>query len=196
MEIIDFYEHQNFATIKQSLVNHGVLFEDEHFPADIRSLFIDDMSSTNFLKDNIGNLINASWRRPFQIFENPQLIVNGFSRKDIHQGLISDCWFVAALTSVATRPEYLNIVIPQDQSFDRYDYCGMFHFRFWRFGKWYDVVIDDRLPYDEKRQCLLFCKNEKQSNELWTCLIEKAYAKFVGCYELLENGYSHGKFNF
>lgn len=49
---------------------------------------------------------------------------------------------------------------------------GIFHFRFWRFGKWYSVVIDDRLPcYSDKR--LIFSSNKKQPNEFWICLLEK-----------------------
>jgi uncharacterized protein YbbC (DUF1343 family) len=68
----------------------------------------------------------------------------------------------------------------------------MFHFRFWKLGKWFDVVIDDRLPFCTNEKKLLFCSNPKQPNEFWGSLIEKAYAKFVGCYESLGRGWTDG----
>jgi hypothetical protein len=66
-------------------------------------------------------------------------------------------------------------VVPQDQGFGD-DYGGIFHFRFWLYGEWVDVVIDDRLPFNPDGS-LLYCYNAKTPNELWGALLEKAYAK-------------------
>ena len=64
----------------------------------------------------------------------------------------------------------------------------MFHFNFWCFGVWREVIVDDRLPTykssDGVRR-LLFCSNRERRDEFWAALLEKAYAKSVICRLLL-----------
>ncbi|KAI1898627.1 hypothetical protein AGOR_G00074330 [Albula goreensis] len=136
------------------------------------------------------SLERIDWKRPKDICDNPRLIVEGISVHDLNQGKLGNCWFVAACSCLALRSELWNKVIPdwKEQDWDPQhpeNYAGIFHFRFWIFGEWVDVVVDDRLPTVNGK--LIYCHSNVQ-NEFWTALLEKAYAKLSMCYESLDGG--------
>ncbi|XP_048450560.1 calpain-10-like, partial [Rhincodon typus] len=74
-------------------------------------------------------------------------------------------------------------VIPPDQ--DLWRQSGCLKCRFWKFGQWVEVIIDDRLPCIGRRLCFSRCRSEEV---FWLPLLEKAYAKLHGCYEKLWAG--------
>uniref|UniRef100_A0A672H067 Calpain 5b n=1 Tax=Salarias fasciatus TaxID=181472 RepID=A0A672H067_SALFA len=173
------FEGQQYSTLKRQCLQSGLLFEDPRFPAIDDSLF--------YQGNRIGRVV---WKRPRELCEDPHLFVDGISAHDLHQGQLGNCWFVAACSSLASRESLWQKVIPdwKEQEWDTEkpeSYAGIFHFRFWRFGEWVDVVIDDRLPTVDNQ--LVYC-HSNDSNEFWSALVEKAYAKVYGCYEALDGG--------
>uniref|UniRef100_A0A667WTJ8 Zgc:136872 n=1 Tax=Myripristis murdjan TaxID=586833 RepID=A0A667WTJ8_9TELE len=168
--------NQDFNQLKQYCLVQGVRYIDEFFPPDRNSIGQGVV--------NPSDLSRIEWLRPRKIVPNPAFIVDGVSRFDFGQGIVGNCWFLASIGALTFQNHILVQVVPLEQSFDE-DYCGLFHFRFWRFGRWVDVVIDDKLPTIDGR--LIFV-HSTTPNEFWPALLEKAYAKVCGSYSDMSAG--------
>ncbi len=90
--------------------------------------------------------------------------------------LLGDCWFVSAASGIIQNYNLFRKVVPFDNSLEDSEYCGAFHFRFWIYGEWKDIVVDDYLPVGPDNK-LIFLRNQQSPNEFWGPLLEKAYAK-------------------
>lgn len=172
-QIESLYE-QDFQQLRDECLKKNVLFEDPEFLP--RDEFLRERS-----KQHGRDIV---WLRPSAISrpDIPILVSNKNEGFNIKLGL--DSWFVPAFSAIADSDALLRHVIPPDQGFsERENYAGIFHFRFW-FGRWIEIVIDDLLP---TRKGELIYMRSTSPVEYWPALLEKAYAKAKGTYELLNN---------
>ena len=72
----------------------------------------------------------GSTHRVDWIFESPQFTVGGFSSSDIKQGANGDCWWLAAIATIAHRKDLMEkVCVSRDEE------CGVYGFVFQRDGE-------------------------------------------------------------
>ncbi|KAJ9594825.1 hypothetical protein L9F63_013862, partial [Diploptera punctata] len=162
----------------------------KHYSTVLQALFSDPVFPPVPTSIGISNVDDIKWRRPDEISQNPCLLAERMVSRSVTAGRMSSNWMVSALSVLASVGELYRKVIPnyrrQEWNAENISYAGIFHFRFWRFGQWVDVVIDDLLPTCNNE--LVFTHSSVE-NEFWIPLVEKAYAKLHGSYEALEDGH-------
>ncbi|XP_035240094.1 calpain-12 [Anguilla anguilla] len=169
------FRNQDYESLRRGCLESKSLFSDPEFLADNSSIGMPaDPDPSKAVK----------WLRPKEISPSAVFIEGTTGTTDICQGQLGDCWLLAALSCLTLHPTLFAKVVPTDQSLSE-PYAGIYHFRFWQYGEWIEVVVDDRLPVRSGR--LLFSYSRTQ-NEFWSALVEKAYAKLIGSYSSLKGG--------
>ncbi|KAK3570892.1 hypothetical protein QTP86_029366 [Hemibagrus guttatus] len=169
------FKNQDFVSLCDECLKSGKLFVDQSFPADQNSIGMPENPDPKMI---------IKWLRPKEISSNAVFVEGTTGTTDICQGQLGNCWLLAALSCLTMHPTLFEKVVPSGQTMDA-SYAGIFRFRFWQYGEWVEVVVDDRLPMRGGR--LLFSYS-RTKNEFWSALVEKAYAKLIGSYSSLKGG--------
>ncbi|EOO01398.1 putative calpain family cysteine protease protein [Phaeoacremonium minimum UCRPA7] len=170
-----------------------------------------DINMSTMLNPNAN--IPKAVKRVHEIYEKPTFMEKVLPG-DIKQGNLGNCWFVASLTGLANVEDGIKrICVEYDTK------IGIYGFVFYRDGEWVWSIIDDKLhlkspcwdspsmqrdllqqidredvervyrkTYQTGSKALFFAQNKDQ-NETWVPLIEKAYAKAHGDYACLTGGW-------
>lgn len=122
-------------------------------------------------------LQNYPWLRPEEFFKGNDIkIFDTIHSHDILQGSLGDCYFLAAISSIAEYPHRLERLFLSNQ----YGPDGVYVLALCVNGLWQDVILDDAFPCQKYSKAPIF--NTSISGELWVMLLEKAWAKIHGGY--------------
>ena len=93
---------------------------------------------------------------------------------DLLQGAVGDCWLIAALAAAAEHPASIRSrFLTLERNF-RGRYVIQLHYK----GAWRNIVVDDFIPvHDNGESGATTIYASANGNEMWTLLIEKAFAK-------------------
>ena len=198
-----------YTKINQFSLNLDVYYKNQRPPKNKSSPFIDDLFPHNdnsiFGLDSKGRPIDpiesrrtecskyfkvkpgdAVWKRASEIFNNqPYSVFEGkVEASDSIQGGVGDCYFLSAISAIAEFPQMIcqifktNTISPN----------GCYEIAFRLNGEWKIVIVDDYFPCSKSTSLPLFCK--PNGNEIWTMLLEKAWAKVNGGYINIDAGFT------
>ena len=102
--------------------------------------------------------------------------------KDLHQGQLGDCWLIAAVSCVAEFPAAIRNVFVDAEATE----SGAYRVRLFDTDakRWRIVLIDDLVPCAKGTREPIYTR--PHNGEMWTVLLEKAFAKFFGSYAKLD----------
>ena len=125
------------------------------------------------------------------LFEKSEDEENFIAPGDVRQGGLGSCYFLGALSVLSTDEGRLFDIFPDipdelrveelggEEGEQQYNVEGIYAVRFFREGKWHNVIVDDYIPCNA-RGMASFAQPPLTGAEVWAMLAEKAYAKLNG----------------
>jgi len=183
-------QHVSFETTSRPWEFGGDQFTDTEFPM--------NQSSVGYVVEN--GVKNSKWdmtTRVIQWARLPEVIQNLRGERAVLfgninpntplQGSAGDCWLIAAASCLAEYPQAVRSIFDTLAANQQGRYTiNLFDLTD---CSWHKVTIDDFVPCTviEGQLMPLFAK--PSSNEMWSTLLEKAVAKFVGSYGSINGGH-------
>ena len=122
-----------------------------------------------------------TWKRASEIYNPLHIFEDAIEPNDINQGALGDCYFLAALSSLAEVPHRVRAMFMTDVV----NSAGIYMVRFFINGQDTPIIVDDYLPCKRDGKPAFATSLDK---EIWVCLLEKAWAKLHGSYARTEGG--------
>ena len=171
-----------------------------------------DFASNSYsigLKTGCRNKVK-DWRESIRIKSDAVIFDGGTDPDDVRKGFFNDGWFLSAISMLAAAggvddggvdAQIANLFVSHVGVDGQPQYnseVGVYAVRLFKNNQWEVITIDDFFPCmddndddknDDNRGCLV--GHSQGMREIWVSLLEKAYAKYYGTYEVLEEGFVH-----
>ena len=139
---------------------------------------------------------DVAWLRPGEAWERHSFCGE---LAEVRLGTVEDAWFLGALCSMSlTEPLLFGHPSGRSEPLGVYPRLfwdpelrrrGLYCFRFSKHGRWFYVLIDDRLPFRRREPLFSRTHGLDRCPQIWLALMEKAYAKLHGSYLALSLGF-------
>lgn len=164
----------------------GEKFCDKNFGNDITSLwgFGKDASGYNEEQYKKKNFEKMTWMRLTDMEGGEKACIwkNKVEPNDVQQGGIGDCYYLVGLSTLCQYPQIIENIFLTKEVNQYGCYCIALCIN----GAWESVTLDDRFPYDAEAQSWAFTYTNDM--QLWSMLLEKAWAKIHGGFLNIDGG--------
>ncbi|CAF1171562.1 unnamed protein product [Rotaria sp. Silwood1] len=165
-----------FHHIKSFCQKTKIHFVDDQFPPSSRSIGNIDHSFQWLRISDIASSSKGDHLLDWTVYSSPE-------PSDIQQGLLGDCWLLAALALITERPKMLQHIVLTKTVNEQ----GVYLIRLCHHGLWKTIIIDDCFPCAKDNQ---LAYSKASGRQLYVPLIEKACAKLFGSYADLIGGHT------
>ena len=189
--------NQSYSLFLEKLSPTEFKFYDNQFPPNLNSLIkgyqknknqntnISKSSKKKLNEINDNPLLkykNVIWKRESDISDFPDIFPkNGILAQDIVYGKYTNENFLSAIGALAEFPKIIKNLFISDKK----NKNGIYGLKICKDGFLQEIVIDDFFPVNKEDDT--YCFTHSKDDSLWVQIIEKAYAKSYGSYELLRN---------
>ena len=111
------------------------------------------------------------------------------SFKDIKQGSLGDCYWIATISALAEWPHLLkNVFLTQTKNS-----AGIFGIQLYLRGKPYHISLDYSIMFLDylSESKPVYAQTSSDKKVVWGLVLEKAWAKVIGNYMKIEGSYTH-----
>ena len=103
---------------------------------------------------------------------------------DVIQGSLGDCWMMASIGAISGMPKHVKEAFLVEEKTQ----VGVYAVKMYLLGSPITVTLDDFIPIDMYSDSTLYA-TVSEDGAIWSPILEKAMAKYLGNYEAMNGGF-------